>query len=176
MTTDKDQTIIINIDLHHARDDLISIMSSRDKEVFERYKDTYPFPIEKFIEEIGVESINKRLGTENIYYTIPIDNIDKPLDTKCHNFGLCMHIVNYIISTHYNDKIFLPYIENMVLTAGFLAPPDKIFEASKKFKTPQKISKHFGVPLQAFDMYAERLNQIIEDIENGFLFIKKLKS
>lgn len=168
MASNENQTI--NINLHYARNDLVAMMTSRDKEIFEKYKDTYPFPIEKFIEEIGVESINKRLGTDNIYYTIPIDNIDKPLDAKCHDFGLCMHIVNYIISTHYNKKMFLPCIDNMVLTAGFLAPPSKISEVYEKLKKPKKIAKYFGVPDTVFLEYAIRMNQIADKILNSISY------
>lgn len=155
------------------RSDIIDKMTPQEKEVFEKYKDTYPFPIRKFIEEIGIKieydddpvCFNKTNWTDNIFYISNHDNVRKMKISKNIKYlVLASQLLTYFF---YRDNPMSLVgkegannlsEENKILVCTFLMPLRFFMEQTVRFDGHiKKLSKYFGVPPFIIGFYIDYL-------------------
>ena len=143
------------------RSDIVAKMSLREKEVFEKYKDTYPFPMRKFLEEIDIKvQIKKedssRTSRENdgILHMY----ISKELTKNEANVRLCIMLMNI-----YFDHPAVDIMWGMETACTFLMPKEKFFDIAQKEFAKQSsfplkyLAKYFAVPRGVIISYMEYL-------------------
>lgn len=141
------------------RADIVARMALREKEIFEKYKDIYPFPTRKFVEEIGIKIIeeDEKNGQQlailtkekNGKYQISITK------TATHkDFGVCIKLMEYIFSK------FAYKAQDIELSLLFLVTKEEFSKTMIKYSIKsklgkKKIAKHFGIPTSSVDFYRE---------------------
>lgn len=160
------------------RQDIIDKMTLSEKEFFEKYKDTYPFPIRKFIEEIGIKieydddpvCFNKTNWTNNIFYISNHDNVRKmKISKNIKDVLLTLQLLTYFF---YRDNP-MPLVgkegsnelseEDKILVCVFLMPHEVFREQVFKLKgNLKKVAKYFGVPPMFIEFYCEyQINEVM---------------
>ncbi len=146
------------------REDIVAKMSLREKEIFEKYKDTYPFPIREFIEEIGIKVIiesgkmfaglskNEEDGVHHIVVT------GSP-DKETENVMLCLILMHFYFE-RYTNNIDMEW--GTRIASLFLMPTETFLkigaELSAKSKfSYKKMGKYFGVPPGLISLHADYL-------------------
>ncbi len=153
------------------RADIVAKMSLREKEIFEKYKDTYPFPIREFAEELDIKIIEKigdspggKVGRENGVYCITIyvprkAIIDKKTDLLHINTTITMILMDLFFEVETRD------VEEAILrTCAFLMPRETFAKigqelAAKSNFSCKKIGEYFGVPPDVVEFYMNYLNK-----------------
>lgn len=157
------------------RQDIIDKMTPREKEIFEKYQGTYPFPIRKFIEEIGIKIkydddpvlLAKLMVQESDgKFTMILSNRDnKPKNSEMIEDMLLFTQLLYHIFTRddsgykeYTYEMKKPTEDVKISLCAFLMPIE-VFkrQASKPNTGIKKLSKYFGVPLGIIGLYIEYL-------------------
>ncbi len=143
------------------RSDVVAKMSLREKEIFEKYKDTYPFPIRKFLEEIDIK-VQTTKG-DSSYVAKGDDGIlniytSEKLTKNEASVGLCSMLMHFYFDHPGSDVKW--GIETACI---FLMPPEKFhkiaYEQSiKQTSRPIKyLAKYFAVPNGIIIFYMEYL-------------------
>jgi hypothetical protein len=157
------------------RDDIVAKMALREKEIFEKYKDTYPFPIRQFVEELEIMVIKSNLkgdGTlnrlENGQYQICIPSHHLS-DDETDNIFICVVLMHIILNKTIPDMEW-----GTKLAVEFLMPRKVFFEIGndlfKKSKlTTERIAKYFGIPIGF-------VNYPINDLMGPEILLKVLKN
>lgn len=153
------------------RQDIIDKMTQQEREVFEKYKDTYPFPIRKFIKEIGIKieydddpkNWAKVVEKEGVIYMIFSNHLGKQ-NKIIEDITLLMQLIHYLFirsNPVYNAmNCTLNKLDEMskISICVFLMPVDVFKRQVLKFNSnTKKIAKYFGVPASLIEFYAEYL-------------------
>ena len=152
------------------RQDIIDKMTPSEKKVFEKYKDTYPFPIRKFIEEIGIKIVCNE-DEQNLAEMYEKDGAFYMHISKHHEVGVQAKDMSYLVLfmhhlftrnnaflNEYTCEIKKLNEEMKILLSVFLMPLDVFKRQVRKFNcNAKKLSKYFGVPTGAIEFYAEYL-------------------
>jgi len=151
---------------------IIDRMTLREKEIFKKYENTYPFPIRKFIEEIGIRIVEKNnqkfpmIHHENDgvnYITICKDKIPKECRSKEHTaFILALVLIYYFFNRdkkfHYHEIIpDNDYMDKKILAYELLMPKDILFKKLEQLGNAQKVAKYLGVPPVLIEIYMKVL-------------------
>lgn len=156
------------------RQDIIDKMNPSEKEIFEKYQDTYPFPIRKFIEEIGIKikydddpvNLAKMAQESDGKFTMILSNHDnKPKNSEMiEDMSLLTQLLYHIFTRddsrykEYTYEMKKPTEDVKISLCEFLMPLE-VFkrQASKPNTGIKKLSKYFGVPLGIIRFYIEYL-------------------
>jgi hypothetical protein len=151
------------------RADIVARMSLREKEIFEKYKDTYPFPIREFAEELDIkiieeiaDSLGGKIGRENGVFCITIYTPRKPIINKKMDLLHINTVITMIVMNLFFEEE-TPANDIATLRAcAFLMPRETFVKigqelAEKSNFSCKKIGEYFGIPPSAAEFYMNYL-------------------
>lgn len=145
------------------RQDIIDRMALREKEIFKKYENTYPFPIRKFIEEIGIEIIEEEEIDNRQHCTLSKEKTDRGARYKIiltktgyeKDFAICTRLMHYLFDS-WDDKD----IRMVEFAFQFLLPRHEFSKIKTKVMQSKpyqkKIAKRFGVPQRLLEFFADK--------------------
>lgn len=127
------------------RADIVAKMALREKEIFEKYKDTYPFPAKEFSEEIGIKIIKNgsdfclKKDKDQYVINIPCESLEYQSDRN----SICMGLISYFF-----DDIHL--IDTTVAICALLMSTEFIkasFESGLSVEKIEEVANIADVPI-----------------------------
>ncbi len=153
------------------RQDIVAKMNPHEKEIFEKYKNTYPFPTRKFIEEIGIKieydddqnpkNQIKMIEKIDATFCMVISSQCKKTKKEQDLILLCQLIYHLFTKNdlRYNESTYsmgeMPE-ETIITLCAFLMPSDIFKKQILKFQADlKKIAKYFGIWPGMIEFYSK---------------------
>ena len=156
------------------RDDIVAKMALREREIFEKYKDTYPFPIKEYIEELEIEIISHKddeqagITKKNDRFYIIISGKYLEKETSLENKAALQTLLSHELMHYFFDQDQFTengnlYFEDQVNHCGritnirswsFLMPPNVFRKKRNELVSLKKVAEYFMMPLSVVKDYS----------------------